>query len=135
MRSVGQKMAKLAFCPRVLLVKISFLKKVLIWSISDQKTLRTKKLRIKKIHHHAKIQLKNFKNEGVISDLEILLVMKNLVTLQKSFGMVSRGYTPILVKISITVRQIYRPVPPEKFWANPFFCETIKVDQNDSCRK
>ena len=77
-------------------------------------------MRIKKIHHHAKIQLNNFKNEGEISDLEILLVMKNLVTLQKSFGMVSRGYTPILVKISITVRQIYRPVPPEEFWANPF---------------
>ena len=56
--------------------KNGFLKIRLVKSISDRKVLRTKKLRNVKIHHHAKIWVKNFEIEGVIYDLVILLVTK-----------------------------------------------------------
>ena len=60
--------------------KFSFLKKPLVKSILDQKVSKIKKLRIAKIHYHKKIQVKNFKNEGDIKDLVILLVTKNFLS-------------------------------------------------------
>ena len=82
--------------------------------------LRTKKLRIAKIHYHKKIQVKNFKNEGDIKDLVILLVTKIFFILIFIFGMVSRCSIPNLSVIGITVSEIYTHKSPEGARHIPF---------------
>ena len=74
---------------------------------------KIKKLRIDLTELHAKFQPKRSKNEGVIHDLEILLVKKNLVTFEKSFGMVSYGYISILVPFGATQPEISSNVNTE----------------------
>ena len=78
------------------------MKKLLLSSSSDQKTQIIKKLRIDLTEVHAKFQPNSSKNERVIHDLEFLCYKKFLFTFDKSFGMVSNGYVPILSPIGPT---------------------------------
>ena len=72
------------------------------------------------IHYLKKIQVKNFKNKRDISDLVILFVLKNLVALRKSFGMVWNGPTQIFKSISSKMAKIDSNNPSGDTFSVPF---------------
>ena len=81
------------------------------------------------IHYLKKIQVKNFKNKRDISDLVILLVLKILVALRKSFGMVWNDSVPIFRSIYWKMAKIDSNNPSGDTFSVPFNFHDFKFSQ------